>query len=70
MTSSRTPFNTCLKLRQILGPTYGGPSLSFDKVSNQYIIYKWHDAPVDEEILATGTSLTDVIKNFYKNQKK
>jgi hypothetical protein len=50
------------KLREILGDTYGGPSLSIDR--NKFVIYVWTDAPVGEDILSSGDTLEECIQNY------
>jgi hypothetical protein len=34
-------------LKRTLGPDYGGPSVSIDPVSREWILYSWQDAPSD-----------------------
>jgi len=52
-------------LSEILGPTYGGPSLSFE--NGEFVIYGWADAPVGTEILASGKTIEETIKDFLTN---
>lgn len=36
-------------LREVLGGTYGGPSIGYEY--DKYVLYSWYDAPVGSEIL-------------------
>lgn len=54
------------QLREILGGTYGGPSLSYEKGRQKFVIYSWYDAPVGDDILAEGATISETITNFRK----
>ncbi len=45
------------RLKTILGGTYGGPSISYEKETEEFVIYRWFDAPVGDEILGRGKTL-------------
>ena len=52
------------EMSKILGAPYGGPSLSYDKETKRWIIYRWQDAPIDMDVIAQGVSLEDVVKKY------
>jgi hypothetical protein len=47
-------------LRLILGPTYGGPSLSYE--DGKFVIYSWGDAPVGMDPIAESVYLDEVVE--------
>lgn len=47
-------------LRRVLGGTYGGPSLSYDESTGEFVLYEWGDAPVSEEEIARALTLEDL----------
>ena len=49
-----------VKLRKILGPEYGGPSISVN-AAGEFILYTWSDAPVGMTILATAHTLEGLV---------
>lgn len=55
------------KMKSILGPSYGGPSLSF--MSGRFIIYEWGDAPVAETIWGSGETLEECYNDYKKNKR-
>jgi len=56
------------ELQTILGPTYGGPSISFE--DGKFVLYTWTDAPVGMEILISGTSIPDLVRKCKKAKIK
>ena len=52
-------------LKSVLGPTYGGPSLSYQ--DNKLVLYSWGDAPVSERIIHSGKDLISLINKVSKN---
>lgn len=52
------------KLKKILGPCYGGPSISLE--NNEFIIYTWSDAPISTGILVKGKTIQELIKNLWQ----
>lgn len=53
------------RLKAILGSTYGGPSISYE--NEEFVIYRWFDAPVSEEILGRGKTLHKALLDAEKN---
>ncbi len=54
-----------MRLEQILGGTYGGPSLS--RQDGKWVIYHWYDAPVCDDVLATGGTLPELVAAYDAN---
>lgn len=54
--------NIFLELKAALGPTYGGPSLSVE--GDKFVLYAWTDAPVGEELLASGDTLEECLNSY------
>ena len=50
------------KLKKFLGCTYGGPSLSYDKDKDRFVLYVWSDAPVGMMEYATGKTLAALLR--------
>ncbi len=58
-------------LKKVLGDTYGGPSISV-MPDGSFVLYRWHNAPVSEEILVQSYTWQDFLyklKQYYKNNK-
>lgn len=55
------------KLKEILGHTYGGPSLSLE--SGKFVIYVWGCAPVGMNILGEGDTITEAILDYESRNK-
>jgi hypothetical protein len=53
------------KLKEILGDTYGGPSLSY--IDGLFVIYNWYDGPVSDEIIAAGKTIEQCLEDYEKN---
>lgn len=49
--------------RVVLGETYGGPSLSY--MDGKFVIYEWLDAPVSDDILFSGDTISEVVGVAY-----
>ena len=52
-------------LKEFLGPSYGGPSLSYEQ--GKFVLYTWTDGPCDIKILFTGDTLDEVMDNYLKD---
>jgi hypothetical protein len=48
--------------KDVLGDTYGGPSLSWDKEKKEFVVYYWYDAPVGEEELGRGKTILSALR--------
>jgi hypothetical protein len=46
-------------LAEVLGSTYGGPSLGTE--GSDFVIYSWFDAPCGEEVHARGSTIEDCV---------
>lgn len=53
-------------LKKVLGPTYGGPSLSYD--DGKFILYSWGDAPVSIEILVSDSDFVSFVQKLHEYQ--
>lgn len=53
-------------LKNVLGGEYGGPSLSYDKDNDRFVLYDWCDAPVRTNVLATGKTIQELLDNYDK----
>lgn len=49
---------------RILRDSYGGPSLSYE--NGQFVVYSWGDAPVSINVMGTGSSVYEALKNVPK----
>lgn len=63
-------YSDLQRMAKILGPTYGGPSISYDKDTKEFVLYRWYDAPVDIEELSRGKTLLSLLRNVSKRRMK
>jgi hypothetical protein len=56
------------EVSKMLGPWYGGPVLSYE--NGKFILQTWGDAPVCNEVIATGETIPDLIRNYRKRKKR
>lgn len=49
-------------LREALGGTYGGPSISFEE--GEWVLYSWSDAPVGMDTHARGKTLAELARSI------
>ncbi len=61
-------MTTTKQILQMLGPTYGGPSISKD--GEYFVFYEWSDAPVGIYELARGKNLTDLVNDYWDKKRK
>lgn len=54
--------------KEILGDPYGGPSISYDKDTKQFLVYVWGDAPVSTGVGGRGKSITAALQDYKKRK--
>ncbi len=59
-------------LKRVLGPPYGGPSISYDEEREEYVLYDWGDAPVCTEILVADENWHEFMRKLkiYSTKKR
>jgi hypothetical protein len=55
------------ELKELLGDTYGGPSLSFH--DGFFILYTWGDAPVSDDEIGRGETIEECLSNYYERKQ-
>ena len=61
-------MNINAEFKEILGGTYGGPSLSYE--DDKFVVYRWTDAPPGMKILGSGATLSAAIRDFKWRQRQ
>lgn len=51
-------------MKKVLSGTYGGPSISFEE--GKFVLYRWYDAPVGDEILVEAETWDEFVEKLEK----